>query len=245
MRHLTKILLVTLGVVFGGPGLASDVLVLNNAAAPPWTNENGTGFLDRVAGETFRRCGVELRLVRLPPERGLRNANAGVEDGDILRVMGIEKLYPNLVPVPEKMIDLRFTAFSRRYAIQTDSWATLRPYRVGIIKGWKIYEKNLRGIVTPVLVDDAEQLFSLLERDRVGIVLYTRWAGEAEVRRRRLRDARALKPPLASVEMFMYLHKKHAARIPCMAAALRALKKDGTYERAFAEIVGPLKRATE
>lgn len=242
MRYLIAIVAVTLGIAFGSSDAASEVLVLDNATAPPWTNDDGTGFLDRIVGEAFRRCGVELKLVRLPPERGLRNANAGIEDGELIRVGGIEKIYPNLLRVPEKIADLRFTAFSRHYAVRTDSWAALRPYRIGIIKGWKIYENNLRGIVTPLLVDDAKQLFNLLGRNRVDIVLYTQWAGQAEVRERGMRDARALMPPLASVEVFTYLHKKHAALIPRLAAALRALKADGTYQREFDETIGPLTR---
>ncbi|HLF23036.1 MAG TPA: transporter substrate-binding domain-containing protein [Burkholderiales bacterium] len=235
--------LLAVTVVLGCDGAtARETWVLNNPTAPPLTNEASTGFLDRVAREAFRRIDVDIQLVRLPAERGLRNANAGIDDGDLTRIAGLERHYPNLVRVPEKIMDFEFTAFSRHHTIRTDRWSALRPYRVGIIKGWKIYEENLRGVVTPVYVDNAEQLFNLLKRDRVDVVLYSRWMGEAQLRERGLLDAAALKPPLASVEMFTYLHKRHAARIPQLAAALREMKADGTYRRFLVETIGPYSR---
>ena len=93
------------------------MLVLNDTNEPPFTTPDGQGFLDAVAGEAFRRAGVKLRLVKLPAERGLINANAGTEDGDLTRIAGLDTQYPNLVRVPEKLIDYEFTAFSKNAAL--------------------------------------------------------------------------------------------------------------------------------
>jgi len=242
MRRLTVVVAVCLAIGFSNTGGAGDVLVLNAAGSPPLINDDGTGFVERVVGEAFRRCGIELRLVHLPAERGLRNANAGIEDGEIGRTAGMERRYPNLVRVPEAIIRLRFVAFSRKHSFTVENWATLRRYRVGIIKGWKVFEDNLRGSAAPMLVDDAEQLFNLLERDRTDVVLYERWMGLALARKRGMSDAKALAPPLVSLDIFTYLHKKHAGLTGKVAAALRTIKADGTYQRAFDEAIGPLTR---
>lgn len=37
---------------------------------------------------------VKLRLVKLPAERALLNANAGIEDGDLARIAGLETHIP-------------------------------------------------------------------------------------------------------------------------------------------------------
>ena len=242
MRRLiaSLVFFVMFGLSQGGK--AGEVLVLNAAGAPPLINGDGSGFVERVVGEAFRRNGFELRVVRLPAERGLRNANAGIEDGEIGRTAGMEKRYPNLVRVPEAIITLQLVAFSRKQSVDVRDWSTLRPYRVAVIKGWKVFEDNLRGIVAPTFVDDADQLFNVLERDHVDVVLYERWMGLALSRRRALRDVRALSPPLGSRSIFTYLHKKHLALVPKVAAALRAIKTDGTYRRAFEETIGPLSR---
>src|SRR4030065_1205989 len=84
-------------------------LVLNNVNGPPFTNKQQTGFLDRVGQEVFRRAGLRLRLVQLPPERGLRNANAGIEDGDLTRIGRLEENYPQLTRLPATIISRSFS----------------------------------------------------------------------------------------------------------------------------------------
>jgi polar amino acid transport system substrate-binding protein len=216
-------------------------LVLNNVNNPPYTNVQKTGFLDRVGQAAFQRCGLRLRLVRLPPERGLRNANAGIEDGDLTRIAGIEDSYPNLIRVPEKLIDWQFSAFTYRHDLSVPAhWKSLLPYTVGIIRGWKIAETNLGTAKKLVLVDDVDQLFRLLEKRRVDAVVYSREMGLWYLHEHGLRDVQRLEPPLESREMFIYLNKKHAERVAPLAAALRSLKQDGTYERIYRASMAPV-----
>jgi polar amino acid transport system substrate-binding protein len=231
---LTGLLLVVPGV------LAAErrVLVLNDTNEPPLTTPERNGFLDVIAGEAFRRAGVELRLVKLPPERALINANAGIEDGDLTRIAGLERQYPNLVRVQEKLTDWEFTAFGRDASV-APTWPALRTRSVGHIKGWKIYEQNLSGAERVTTADDPEQLFRLLALNRIEVALYERWLGLALLKRLGLKGVRPLAPPLATREMYIYLNKRHAALAPRLAQALRALKREGYYERAYREKLAP------
>lgn len=216
------------------------VLVLNDANASPFTTLDSKGFLDAVAGEAFRRAGVRLQLVRLPVERGLINANAGIEDGDLNRIAGLEAQYPNLVRVPEKLVDWEFTAFSKNAVLQA-SLEGLRTRRVGHIKGWKIFEKQFAGAPNVVSAGDPEQMFRQLQLDRIEVALYERWQGLSLIQSQGLKGVVALDPPLAKREMFIYLHKRHAALVPRLAEALRAIKADGLYDRLYREKVLSLK----
>ncbi len=227
-------------LLFSGPALGQQTLVINAATGPPITNEARTGFLDVIAKEALRRIGVGLEINKLPAERALINANAGIDDGDLIRISGLEEEYPNLVRVPEKLMDSDFVAFTKHVEIQTDGWQALKPYSIGIIKGWKILENNIPDEATLTLAEDAEQLFRLLEKDRVDLVLYGRWMGLACTKRHNLSGVRVLVPPLVTKEMFMYLHKKHKPLVPKIAATLRAIKAEGTYQRLFQEKVAPL-----
>lgn len=211
-------------------------LVLNDANGPPFTNAQQTGFLDRVGQEAFRRAGLRLRLVQLPAERGLKNANDGIEDGDLTRIAGIDKTYPNLQRVPEKLIDWRFAAFTHRRDLAIPvNWKSLLSHNVGVIRGWKIAETNLATAKNLVLVNDVDQLFGLLNRQRVDAVVYSQEMGLWLLREQGRKDIRMLDPPLASREMFIYLNKKHARHIAPLAAALRSVKQDGTYDRLYRE----------
>lgn len=214
------------------------VLVLNDTNDPPFTTASRNGFLDIIAGEAFQRVGIELRLVKLPAERGLIDANAGIQDGDMVRIAGLEKQYPNLVRVPEKLVDWEFSAFSKDATIASD-WEAIRQRSVGHIKGWKIYEQNMAGAERVITADDPEQLFRLLELNRVEVALYAHAAGVALARRQGLKDVHPLSPPLATREMFIYLHKRHASLAPRLADALRAMKRDGFYQRVYNEKLKP------
>jgi polar amino acid transport system substrate-binding protein len=215
-------------------------LVLNNTNGPPFTTPQRDGFLDRVAGQAFKRAGVSMRLIELPAERGLRNANEGIDDGDLTRIAGLEQQYPNLMRVPERLLDWHFSAFARRADIEVDGWGSLLRHRVGYIRGWKIAESNLGAAASAVVVDDVDELFRLLALDRVDVVVYSREMGAEYVHRRRLTDVRLIEPPVATREMFIYLHSKHASLVPKVADALRALKADGTYAREYRATVTPV-----
>lgn len=83
--------------------------------------------------------------------------------------------------------------------------------------GWLhqgFYEQQLAGAPQFVSVDDAAQLFRLLDLNRIEVALYARWMGEALIRQQGIQGVHALEPPLATRAMFIYLHKRHAALVP-------------------------------
>lgn len=212
------------------------VLTLNDSNEPPFTTADRKGFVDAVAFEAFRRAGVQLRLVKLPAERGLINANAGTEDGDLTRIAGLEAQYPNLIRVPEKLIEWEFSAFSKNPALVT-SLDVLRARPIGHIRGWKIYENMLAGAPAVVSSDDSAQLFRQLQLDRIDVALYERWLGLSLLRKQGIKDVYPLEPALAKREMYIYLHKRHAALVPKIAEALRAIKAEGLYDKLYKEKV--------
>lgn len=219
---------------------AGDTLVLNTGVRAPYTHADRSGFLDRLVAEAFRRIGLKAEVqVYEASERAMQNANAGIDDGMAMRIKGLEAQYPNLIRVPEKVIDNDFVAYSRRHDFPARSWEALAPYHVAHIIGWKVFENNLGGRKDITRVRNVEQLFELLRQDRTDVVLYERWQGLWWARELAL-DARLLEPPLASQEMFIYLHRKHEPLVAKVAATLAAMKKDGSYRRIFDETLTPL-----
>lgn len=206
-------------------------LVLNNPTAEPFTTAAHNGLLDIVVGKAFARIGVQLKLIKLPAERGLINANQGIDDGDLSRIAGIEKDYPNLIRVPEKIFDMDFVAFSRYKLIKQASWRSLKPYSVGYITGWKIFDQDLlpgTGITT---AESPVQLFNMLELGRIQFVLYSRWMGLAILKRLRYRDIHIVEPALAQQAMYIYLNKRYRSLVLPLSHALRAIKDEGLYTR--------------
>ena len=218
-------------------GTQAQTLVLNDTNGAPYTTLAHDGFLDVVVSKAFAMVGVQLELVRTPAERGLLNANEGIDDGELTRIKGIDKVYTNLIRVPEKVVNWDFVAFSKNPNIQIKDWQSLKPYNIGHIRGWKILEINTAGFPYVETVRNSDVLFTMLEKDRIDIALFSRWIGMAILKKKKLRGIHVLEPPLASREMYIYLNKKHAELVPKIADALRQIKQSGEYERLFREKV--------
>lgn len=223
-----------------GAALARDKLVISTSVVAPYTTPARTGFLDRLVAAVFREAGVEAEILVYPAasERSLLNANEGIDDGQALRVAGLEKVYPNLIRVPEPVMMNDFVAMSRKPVFATPNWSALKPYSVTYIIGWKIFESNVPVEVPVTPVRDAEQMFALLARERVDVALYERWQGLAQARSAGLQVS-VMEPPLVSVPMHMYLHKRHADLVPRVSQALVRLKQNGGYQRIVAETLKP------
>lgn len=212
---------------------AAEPLRLNTGNRAPYTTEARDGFLDRLAAEAFRRAGSDARIQTYESsERAFLNADNGIDDGVALRIRGIEKLYANLVMVPESIIDNDFVACSLGMDVPTEDWNALAPYHVIHLVGWKIFELNLPAGTQATRVREASQMFYLLQQGRGDLVLYERWQALWWARQLGLR-IHILQPPLARQEMFFYLHKKHGPLVDKVAAALAEMKRDGSYKRIF------------
>jgi polar amino acid transport system substrate-binding protein len=215
-------------------------LSLTTGALPPLTAAPGhPGFIDQLARAAFKRIGVDVDVAAVPTERSLINVNAGIDDGDIFRVSGMEQEYPNVVRIPEKTLDNDFVVYTKRADIEIHDWAGLRPYSVAYATGWKPFERNVTGVKELTKTPSIHELFPLLEKGRADVVLMDRWQGQWIVHQEGY-NVRLLEPPLARFEMFMYLHKKHAALVPKIAQALADMKADGTYQKLYDAYLKPL-----
>jgi len=210
-----------------------EELTMNTAAKPPLSNEFNTGFIDLLAIEAMARINVKLNITQLPAERSLQDANNGIHDGELLRVEGLEQTYTNLIPVPEKLMDLEFMAFSRTVNRIDGGWAGLKPYSVAFMNGWKLLEMNVPTSAEITKVNSHSQLFNLLDINRVDIVIYERWGGLNLIQDLNIPNVHPISPPLAIKSMHMYLNKKHRLLIPKLDQALKDIKADGTYKKLY------------
>jgi len=219
---------------------AQTELHLNTTGQPPLNTPAMTGFMDQVTSEAFRRVGLSLRTSRLPAERGLKNANSGLTDGEMSRIAGLQKIYPNLIRVPESIMDWHFCAFSPQQINLNNSWQSLKPYQVAFINGWKILEKNVPVNSSTIKVKNVDQLFYLLKTSRADLIMYERWGGLLKIKQLKMNRVSLQLPPLATRHMYIYLHRKHKNYIKKIAESLKEMKRDGSYDRISEKILMPL-----
>lgn len=239
---------VMIGMALGAaaPGVVLAALprlaLATGAREPLASSPDQPGFVEEIVREACRRVGYELSVVLLPVERALTNANAGIEDGDLYRTAGFETDYPNLVQVPQPLLDQEFVALARRPDVQVRGWPDLARYSVAHITGFKVFERHLEGATNVTTVRNSALLLDLLASGRADVILHNRWVGLWDARKAGV-AVRMLEPALLSVPMYVYLHRRHAALVPRLAAALGAVGRDGTWQRLYDRILKPLEAA--
>ena len=240
MRTLTTLLASLLLAVCCAAATAADrpaPLVLNTSFFAPITSPQHDGVLDLLYAELCRRVGLAVEIQASSAERGLLNANSGIDDGDVSRVLGIDQAYPNLVRVPEKVMNYQMSVFTRRASFTVQGAASLKPYDVGILTGWKILERMITDSHGLLKLETGAQLFSMLDKDRIDVAVIEKLEGLHFIQSMKLQGIHVLQPPLVEGDWFLYLHKKHAALAPQLAEELRKMKQDGSYQRIFDSVL--------
>lgn len=216
--------------------LPAEPLVFASSYSPPYSSEDYPGILERILTEACRRIGIEATFRNLPAERALSDANAGFVDGVVARVEHMERMYHNLVRIRSASIESRdFVAFSRRGMRAISSWDDLAAHNITYVRGWKIFGNNATAAKSAVAVDSTRRAFELLARDRTDVVLNARLDGRLMAARLGIEDIRIHEPPLASVSLYPYLHRRNARYVLALTAALDEMKADGTFDRIYAE----------
>lgn len=219
--------------------IAGEAVVLSTGMIDPWTNTGGSGFHQVLIREVFARMGMEAKVdINLASSRAFALANEGVTDGLAGRVAGIEKDYPNLIRVPERMFVNDFVACSRGAELPA-TWADLVPHSVAYIIGWQVFDHGLPQVRDLTLVKDSAQLLSLIKADRVEIILHERWQALWQAKFLGV-TLHCQQTPLTRVDMYVYLNRRHADLVERTAAILRQMKADGSYDAIAQRVFGEL-----
>lgn len=237
MNRCLSFIIVILLLLVGSPaGAEEPPLRISTSYHGLLSNPSQTGMLDQVVIEASRRIGRKAEIVFVTTKRSLVAVNDGQFDGELNRIKGMEKSFPNLVRVPEPNMQMQFVAFAKR-DIPISDWESLRQLKVGFVSGWKILERNTKDFPNLTRVVDVDNLFRMLHLDRLDVVLYSKLTGYEHLNNLGFEDINALSPPLAVKDMFLYLHSSNKDLILPLARAMRAMKRDGTYDHIVEEAV--------
>lgn len=181
---------------------------------------------ENVLREAYQRMGIRIYTEIMPAERALMMANSGRINGEVNRIKGIDKAYPNLIRVPVPINRIEAVVFTRHHVFPVTGWDSLKPYLIGIRRGTKFAEKGTRGFRVQA-VDDNAQLFHKLYLGRTDLAVTSRVEGLDLIKKHRFYGIRALEPPLVTLELFHYLHKSRSSMLPKITAVLEDMAKEG------------------
>ena len=213
---------------------AENVLSINTADQPPYSTIVNTGIYDRIVTAMFARINVDIQINHLPSARSIENVDLGIDDGEYARIKNISDYFKNLIPVEEKLLDYRFSAFSKQPHLAISSWNDLQEHHTGYIRGWKIYENNAKKCKSVTLATTEDELFRLLLEDRVDIILYEKMRGIDFLQRNKIDTVFASPEPVSVRGMYLFLNKKHENLVQPLSNALQDMKREGEYQKILA-----------
>ena len=198
----------------------------------------GKQLVQNILDPLFTRTNLTYTMQQLHPERALRNANMGLDDGDAVRVFEIANIFPHLRRVEEHFFTAAFSAFYINPSLSINSLDDIKSKRVAIVNGTKIVQKFVREKKFPTVVTTLsyeKSLLKLVNKD-VDLIIVNRRSALTLIHKMHLENVIIEhKPPLILKKMYLYLHKKHEKLIPTLEKELKEMKKDGSYDAIIQE----------
>lgn len=206
------------------------------------THQSATNFqgqwVRRIYTEAFRRLGVPAEVQAFPLQRMTEMLDRGEIDGDVGRVHGHALTHPDIVRVEESMYDVVFGLYTLDPAIELKRVEDLggKTWRAVYVRGVAVCERLLKPHLAPenlsaVVADEqGMQMLAMGRADFFCSANHTMSDLASRERYRQLPPAR-LVLSMGTIPLYPYLHRRHAALAPRLAAVLRDMRAEGAIER--------------
>lgn len=185
---------------------------------------------EEILKEAYNRIGITVTTIEFPGERALRQSNSGNVDGEVNRIQGIKGKYPNLRIVPVAINALKGYVFTKNQKIRIKDWESIRPFKIGLRIGAKYAEYGTADMDF-VKAASNELVFRMLDRGRVDVAISTELEGSLTIQKLELEGISLMEPPLVTLDLFHFLHKKHILLVPLITNALEAMAREGRIQK--------------
>ncbi|EPJ51079.1 MAG: hypothetical protein OFPI_18380 [Osedax symbiont Rs2] len=192
--------------------------------------------VSEIMKSAYKKIGLAVEIHYLPGKRALIYSNSGHSDGELFRIEGIENNYHNLIRIPVALIELETIAFARRNDIVIQGWPSLKPYKIGYLRGFKKAEKNTQGMKVH-LADQMSSLFKLLVNGSVDLIVESRIGGGYSLAPYAHFGIRPIEPPIDKFKIYHYLHKSNKSLIPRLTETLQEMKTSGDVKKIVEEMI--------
>ena len=228
---------------------ASIPFISNVYAAKPslvLTIPKSDGILIHFAQQAFKevsqRSGIDISITELPKKRALVEANMGNYDGTAMRVINLEKDYPNLVRVKSSVFSVQHVLFSSQKGTfegvhnfhDLAEYVVKNNFKVGYLNGSKKAKDELSQLPldNKIALGGPIQAFDLLKAKRINAYLAGPGMTNRDIFNKHYKGTGIQEVGVfAKFPLYPYLHKKHKELIPLLEQTLKAMIKDGSLNR--------------
>ena len=143
-----------------------------------------------------------------------------------------------MVDVNISTIDIMVYTKYKKFSVK--GWQSLKPYSIAIARGFPVTAMGTKNMEVS-LYDSTDKLLELVNNDKYDLTLLSRIDGLVFLNTLNMSDIRRLEPPVATVYLYHYLHKKHKLLIPEITASLLKMKENGRIKAIYDQFIAELK----
>jgi polar amino acid transport system substrate-binding protein len=185
----------------------------------------------------YAKLGITVEFVDVPAKRSLIESSSGHLDGEVQRVLDVQNEYPTLIAVREPIGYIEPTAFVRKLKFSAAGWESLRPYRIGIVRGVGSSERGTAGMPQVQATATMDQMMLMLASDHLDVAVNDFFSGMLVLRRLGLDgQVRAVMPPLQHIDMYHFLNERHRDLVPQVEAVIRDMRASGELQSLRSQI---------
>lgn len=219
------ILLLLAVLLFANPVFSQEKFILSTVKG---STDTIAGF--SVVKEGYKRIGYEAEGKWLQGAKALEGSNSGLYDGEVQRIDGISSKFTNLVQIHVPVNFIQGVVFTKNVTFPVTGWYSLKPYRIGIVRGILFAEQGTEGMDVTA-ADSYSDLLDLLITDAVDVAVMPRINGLVAIKSHNLKEIRELEGVLETLFLYHYVHKKNEALVPKLEKILKEMLLNGTTRR--------------
>jgi polar amino acid transport system substrate-binding protein len=160
-----------------------------------------------VLPQIYGKLGININIISMPGKRAQMEAIMGRKDGEIMRIWSYGVENPNMVRVPTSYYHLETMAFVHKDSqIKLNSKADLRKYNVLKVRGVKHTNNITQGLTHVYDFNNTQDMFMALGAKRTSLALTNTADGLYMIKKLGLTQLVALRPALANLELYHYIH---------------------------------------
>jgi len=170
---------------------------------------------------------LAIEFQNRPLVRSWHEIDSGVIDGDFSQVHFDYSQFNNIIRVEEPVSHIRVVAFYFKKRVPSiRSIEDLSKYRVGYIKGWRVYGELASDAKYLSPAADATTLIKMLAGGRFDVVMIEKGLGEFTAKNLGYPAAKfATSPVLREMPLYFYLNKKHHKLAQALAESFASIKQ--------------------
>ena len=182
----------------------------------------------RIVKTAYSRIGENVEFRGSPVARSIVNADRGITDGELARIEGLEKKFPNLIRVAIPIAYDEVFVYSKNFNFKVEGWHSLLPYKIGLLSGFQRAEQKTAGMNTERVTTEQQGLEKLnIGRSDVFVGLQ---GTLCLIKKLNLNEITAIDQRLERIIMYHYVHKSHRTMAARLEAVLTQMQASGEME---------------